>query len=364
MGKKILVINPGSTSTKLAVYEDQEKLVQENIEHDAFELSVYEKLTDQVPFRTQAIDKFLEQNNIDVKDLSAIIGRGGLVAGLKGGGYIVNDDLKEALSNDKYSSPHASNLGGLIAKDYANKAAKVIGQEIPAYIYDAVTGGELSEVASVTGFKEITRTSACHLLNSHAMSVKYAQSIGKTYEDLNLIVAHLGGGISVSAHTKGKLTDSIGDDDFHFSPERSGATSLLKLINLFYKEGMDKNTMKKKIRGAGGMFAHLGTSDCRKVEEMIENGDSYAKLVYEAQALQVAKSIGALSVVQKGKTDAIILTGGIAHSKMITSMIKEYVESIAEVVVLAGENEMEALAFGALRLLSGKEIPHIYNLPA
>ncbi|MDD6920183.1 MAG: butyrate kinase [Eubacteriales bacterium] len=363
MSKKILVINPGSTSTKLAIYEDQTKIVQENFVHESSKIAEFKNLIDQVPFRTAIIDEFLNSNNISLQSLSAVVGRGGLVVGLKGGGYTVNDDLATALSSDKYSSPHASNLGGLIARSYAEKVSEITGNTIPSYIYDAVTGGELSEVASITGFKEITRTSACHLLNSHAMSVKYAQSIGKTYNDLQLIVAHLGGGISISAHTNGKLTDSIGDDEFHFSPERSGNTSLLKVLDLIYNNNISKAELKKMIRGSGGMFAHLGTNSCIEIEKMIEGGDKYAKLIYEAQAQQVAKSIGGLSVVQKGQTDAIILTGGIAHSKMLTSMITDYVNSIAKVVVLPGENEMEALAFGALRLINNEETPHTYKLP-
>lgn len=357
MSQKLLIINPGSTSTKLAVFDGQTKLVQENIEHDAAQIAKFDKIAEQVPFRTSVILDFLSKNNINVNDLSAVVGRGGILFGLNAGGYVVNDDLVTALGDENLSSPHASNMGGMLAKEFANQA------NIPAYIYDAVTGGELPEVATVTGFPEVIRSSTSHLLNSHAMAVKYAKSIGRKYSDLNLIIAHIGGGVSVSAHSKGKLIDSVGDDEGHFSPERSGTIPQLSLIELCYSNEYTKDEMKKKIRGKGGMYAHLGTSDCRKIEEMIENGDKHAKLVYEAEALQIAKSIGLLSVTEKGKTDAIILTGGVAHSKMLTEKIEEYVSFIAPVVVLPGENEMEALAFGGLRILNGEEEAHVYHLP-
>lgn len=356
MSKVILVINPGSTSTKLAIYKDKEKFVQENFEHDASEIAKIQSIPDQVPYRMSVIDEFLKNNDVNATSLDAIVGRGGMVAGIKGKGYKVNEDLKTALSDEAYSSPHASNLGGLLAKAYADTL------NIPAYIYDAVTGGELPEIATLTGFKEITRTSACHLLNSHAMAVKYAESIGKKYEELNLIVAHLGGGCSVSAHRQGIMVDSVGDDDLHFSPERAGSTSLFKFMKLCFEEGATPAGIKKKIRGQGGMMSHLGTSDCREVEEMANNGNAKAKLVLQSFAMQIAKSISTMAVSLKGEVDAIILTGGVAYSKNITSDISQYVSFISDVAVLPGENEMEALAYGALRLLDGEEEPHIFEL--
>ncbi len=357
MSKKLLIINPGSTSTKLAIYEDQNKLFQENIEHDANQIGKFESISDQIPFRMEVIKNFMDTKGIKLEELSAVVGRGGLVSGLHAGGYIVNDDLATALGDEKYSSPHASNMGGMLAKTFSDKL------DIPAYIYDAVTGGDLDEASTVTGFPEITRSSACHLLNSHAMAIKYAKSIGKSYKDLNLLIAHLGGGVSVSAHSYGKLIDSVGDDEGHFSPERSGTVPQLKLIDLCYSGEFSIADMKKKIRGKGGMYAHLGTSDCRKIEDMIKGGDSHAELIYRAQALQISKSIGLLSVTEKGNIDAIILTGGVANSQMLTDMIKEYVGFIAPVEIFPGENEMEALAFGGLRLLNGEEQTLTYKLP-
>lgn len=303
------------------------------------------------------IRDFMARNSIQEKDLSAVMGRGGLVFGLKTGGYEVNDDLCEALVNDRLSQPHASNLGGLLARELARPLG------IPAYIYDAVTGGELTEVAKITGIRDIERRSFCHVLNSRAMAIRYAQENGLDYNKLNLIVAHLGGGISASVHAQGRIIDSIGDDDGQFSPERSGSVPSLELIRLCFSGDYTKADMVKKVRGKGGLFAHLGTSDCRVIEKMIKDGDQHADLVFQAQAYQIAKGIGLLSIVLKGKCDAIILTGGVARSQMLTDRIKEYVSFIAPVAVLPGENEMEALALGGLRLLSGEETARQYAIP-
>ncbi len=357
MGYKQLIINPGSTSTKLALYEDKEKIVQENVEHDATQMQQFDSIADQIPFRMGIIRDFMARNSIQEKDLSAVMGRGGLVFGLKTGGYEVNDDLCEALVNDRLSQPHASNLGGLLARELARPLG------IPAYIYDAVTGGELTEVAKITGIRDIERRSFCHVLNSRAMAIRYAQENGLDYNKLNLIVAHLGGGISASVHAQGRIIDSIGDDDGQFSPERSGSVPSLELIRLCFSGDYTKADMVKKVRGKGGLFAHLGTSDCRVIEKMIKDGDQHADLVFQAQAYQIAKGIGLLSIVLKGKCDAIILTGGVARSQMLTDRIKEYVSFIAPVAVLPGENEMEALALGGLRLLSGEETARQYAIP-
>ena len=357
MGYKQLIINPGSTSTKLALYEDKEKVVQENAEHDAAQMQQFDSIADQIPFRMGIIRDFMARNSIQEKDLSAVMGRGGLVFGLKTGGYEVNDDLCEALVNDRLSQPHASNLGGLLARELARPLG------IPAYIYDAVTGGELTEVAKITGIRDIERRSFCHVLNSRAMAIRYAQENGLDYNKLNLIVAHLGGGISASVHAQGRIIDSIGDDDGQFSPERSGSVPSLELIRLCFSGDYTKADMVKKVRGKGGLFAHLGTSDCRVIEKMIKDGDQHADLVFQAQAYQIAKGIGLLSIVLKGKCDAIILTGGVARSQMLTDRIKEYVSFIAPVAVLPGENEMEALALGGLRLLSGEETARQYAIP-
>lgn len=357
MGFQQLIINPGSTSTKLALYDGKERVVQENIEHRPEELQGYARIPDQLPFRMEVIRGFMARNGIDGKKLSAVMGRGGLVLGLKTGGYLVDDALYTALSDNRYSQPHASNLGGLLAKTLGDSFG------VPAYIYDAVTSGELPEVAQITGIPDIRRRSFCHVLNSRAMAIRYAREHGVRYESLRLIVAHLGGGISASVHVGGKIVDSMGDDDGQFSPERSGSVPSLELIRLCFSGDYTRSEMEKKVRGKGGMYAHLGTSDCREIERRIAEGDRHADLIFQAQAYQIAKAIGLLSIVLKGKCDAIILTGGLAHSQMLTDRITEYVGFIAPVCVMPGENEMEALAQGGLRLLTGEEAPRRYVLP-
>ena len=352
-----LIINPGSTSTKLALYRDEEKLLQESIDHKPEDLHQYERVADQVPYRLGLIRDFMERNNIHGEELAAVMGRGGLVFGLKTGGYRVDDGLCEALVSDELSQMHASNLGGLLARAIADQYG------IPAYIYDAVTSGELNEIAGITGIPEVPRSSFCHVLNSRAMAIRYAREHGRRYEDLNLIVAHLGGGTSASVHNHGKIVDSVGDDDGQFSPERSGTVPMLGMVDLCYSGKFTKAEMKKKIRGKGGMYAHLGTSDCRLIEKRIAEGDKHADLIFQAQAYQIAKTIGLLSIVLKGQCDAIILTGGLAHSKMLTDRITEYVQFIAPVCVLPGENEMDALAQGGLRILTGAEQASIYHKP-
>jgi len=352
-----LIINPGSTSTKLALYRDEEKLVQEDVTHDSADLAKYKDIVDQVPMRMAFIQDFLTRHNVDPKELSCVMGRGGLLPGLKAGGYQMNEDLKIALGGD-LSSPHASNIGGILAYEIA----KPLG--IPSYIYDAVTSAELPHLARITGTPNVYRNSFCHALNSRAQAIRYAsQLVGKEYRDLRLLVAHLGGGISLSAHVGGRIVETIGDDEGPFSPERAGSIPALELIKMCFSGKYTAADMKKMMRGKGGMMAYLGTSDARVIEKMIAEGDEKAKEIYEAQAYQVAKGIGLLSATMKGKVDAIILTGGMAYSKMLTGWISEYVSYIAPVVVLPGENEMEALAFGGLRLLKGEEMPNTYRLP-
>lgn len=352
---KLLIINPGSTSTKLALYDGAEKLVQESLDHDAAELQQYHTIAEQVPMRLSVIRSFMERNGIDEKELAAVIGRGGLVFGLRTGGYIVDDELCRALVDDELSQPHASNLGGLLARELAQPLG------IPAYIYDAVTSGELTDIAKITGYAEIERQSFCHVLNSRAMAIRYAKQQGRNYRDLNLIVVHMGGGVSASVHKHGEIVDSVGDDDGQFSPERAGCAPALSMIKLCYSGKYTYEEMRRKIRGRGGMYAHLGVSDCRVIEQMIKDGDEHAALILDAQAYQIAKTIGLLSIVLKGDCDAIILTGGLAYSELLTSKIKDYVGFIAPVCVLAGETEMEALALGGVRMLTGEEQPNVYH---
>ncbi len=349
MSKKVLAINPGSTSTKVAVFEDDRVLFTENVTHTDSELSQFKKVADEFEMRKQRILSILEEKNFDVKELDGVVGRGGLLNNIQAGGYLVNENLKTRLSSPE-TQEHASNLGGLISEAIASPLG------IPAFIYDAVGADELEPIAKITGFKEITRHSLCHVLNTKAMVRKYAESIGKKNTEINALVAHLGGGISISAHKKGRIVDVVTADGGPFSPERSGSVPLNYLLNMCFSGEFTKAEIKKKIAGNGGMKAHLGTSDCREIEKMIADGNEEAKKIYEAQAYQIAKGIGELAPVFKGDIDVIIITGGIAYSKMLTSMVIDYVQFLGKVEVLPGENELESLAAGAVRILNGEEI--------
>ncbi len=349
---KILAVNPGSTSTKIGLFEDNEVIFRESIEHDATNLEKYASIYEQTDFRKQAVLDTLAKYGINATELSAVVGRGGLLPPVKSGGYVVNDAML-TLINSGSLPEHASNLGAVIA----DAVAKPLG--IPSYIYDAVSADELLPVAAVTGLPEITRHSFCHVLNSRAMARRFAESQGKKYEDMQLLVAHLGGGISTSAHKGGKIVDSQSDDNGPFAPERAGSIPLLTVIEMCYSGEYTEKEMKKKIRGGGGLKALLGTPDCRKIEKMIADGDEKAELIYRAQAYQIAKGISILAVALD-HIDAIILTGGIAHSKMLTDMVTGYVKFLAPVHVMAGEFELEALAAGALRLLKGEEQASVF----
>lgn len=348
MSYKILAINPGSTSTKIAYYEDKIKIFSEGIDHDCKELEKFDKISDQFEFRKNLILDVLKEQDININNLSAVVGRGGLIVPLKAGGYLVTEDMKEKIISGDVI-PHASNLGALIA----DAIAKPLG--ISSYIYDAVSADEMDDFAKITGIPEIRRESLCHVLNSKAMARKVAEKLKKSYEECNFIVAHLGGGISISAHKKGRICDLIADDSGTFSPERAGSVPLVQMVDFCYSGEYSKKEMQKKVRGNGGLKALLGTSDTREVQAMIQQGDKKAKEIYYAMAYNITKGIGQLSVTLKGNIDGIILTGGVAYSKILTDWIEEYVSFLGKVYILPGENELEALAFGALRILKGEE---------
>lgn len=356
MSIRQLIINPGSTSTKLAVYEDEKETAGESVAHAPEELAACGGLYEQISFRLEAIRRFLDRQNLSVSDFDDIMCRGGMVWGIGTGGYRVNDELVTALSHEEYASPHASDLGGILGKMLGDEAG------IDAYIYDAVTGASLPKVAQITGFPEIIRRSSCHVLNMHAMAERFAQDQGVAYDSLRLIIAHMGGGVSLCAIENGQIVDSIGDDDGPFSPERSGFTQILPIVKLCYSGNYTYEEMKSMIRGNGGLKAYLGTSDAREIEKMIADGNKEAALLYRAQAYQISKGIGELSIVHKGKCDGVILTGGLAYSGMLTAMIEEYAGFIAPVHIYPGEHEMQALALGGLRIMTGKEKSREFHL--
>lgn len=350
----ILTINPGSTSTKIGVFENETELFSAAVEHQNGDLAGFETVNQQFNFRKNTVMQILAAHDFDTKRLATVVGRGGLLPPIQSGGYLVNEAMKKLILGGGLSE-HASNLGALLA----DAIAAPLG--IPAFIYDGVSADEMEEIARVTGFPEISRQSYCHVLNTKAMGRKYAQALGKNYADLNLVIAHLGGGISISAHRKGRIIDVVSDDSGPFSPERSGSIPLFAFVDLIYDRRYEKKELQKKIRGNGGLKAHLGTRDCREIERRIQDGDEMAKRIYAAQAYQIAKGIGAMATVLKGAIDAIILTGGMAHSEKMTNMIKPYIRFMAPVQCMPGEIEMEALALGGLRLLRGEEQPHVFE---
>lgn len=346
----ILAINPGSTSTKIAVYEDENPVLIETIRHSTEELSKYSNIIDQLDFRTYSILDTLQSKNIRISKFDAVVGRGGLIKPVEGGTYVVNDAMINDLKNG-VQGEHASNLGGIIARSIADK------YDIPVFIVDPVVVDELDDIARITGIPEIKRASKFHALNQKAVARRLSKDIGRKYENINLIIAHLGGGISVGAHKHGRIVD-VNDainGDGPFSPERAGELPALDVVNMCFSGKYTCEEMKKMINGKGGMTAHLGTNDVREVVERINGGDKYAKLVFEAMAYKVAKEIGAMASVLKGDVNAIGITGGIAYSEEFVKLIKDRINFIAPVYIYPGEEEMLALAQGALRVLKGEE---------
>lgn len=350
----ILAINPGSTSTKIGVFCADQVIFSETIEHTDAKLSSYSHVFDQYEYRLQLILEALHSAGIDLQDLDAVVGRGGLLKPLTGGTYLVNElmlrDLQQAERGE-----HASNLGGIIASAIADQ----IG--VPAFIVDPVSVDELEPVARVTGHPELMRVSMSHALNTKAVAHSYASSLGKKYEELRLIVAHLGSGISVSAHLCGKMIDvNDSKQEGAFAPDRCGTLPTQSLVKMCFSGKYSEKEILAVLFGKGGIYAHLGTKDMREVESSATAGDSKATLLLAAMPYQIAKDIGARATVLSGKVDAIILTGGIAYSKLIVDRIIERVEFIAPVVVMPGEEELPALVAGATRVLKGEERARIY----
>ncbi|KDR95438.1 butyrate kinase [Peptoclostridium litorale DSM 5388] len=345
---KILAINPGSTSTKIALFENEKELYKKTLDHSNEEIAPFERITDQYEMRYNAIMNILKEIDFDVRELSVVVGRGGLLPPVKSGAYSVNDVMIKRLV-EKPLLEHASNLGAIIA----NEIAKPLG--IGAYIYDSVAVDELEDIARISGMAAIKRSSFSHALNMRAVGIKVAGELGKYYSDMNMVIAHLGGGISIGMHKSGRLVDIVSDDEGPFSPERSGRVPCKKLMDMCFSGDYDKKAVGKMMRGNGGLAGYLGTNSALEVEKRIAEGDEQARLVYEAMAYQVAKGIGELATVVDGQVDAVVITGGIAHSKMMTDWISKRVQFIAPVVVSPGENELEALANGALRVIKGEE---------
>ena len=348
--RKLLIINPGSTSTKIGVFEDEKEILDETLRHSSEEIGKYDTVVDQKDFRKEVILDVLKSKGIDIKGFDAIVGRGGLLKPIEGGTYAVNEEMLDDIKKAERGE-HASNLGAMIA----DEMAKEIGAK--SFIVDPVVVDELSDVARISGVPELPRTSIFHALNQKAVAKRYAKEKNKAYEDCNIIVVHMGGGVSVGAHTNGRIVDvnNALDGDGAFSPERSGGVPAGALIKMCFSGKYTEAEVKKKITGQGGLVAYLDTNDMRDVLKASAEGDEKSKLIYDAFIYQVSKDVGAMATVLKGNVEAIILTGGIAYSDVVVNSIKERVSFIAPLVVYGGEDEMLALAQGALRVLNGEE---------
>ncbi|MCQ2536001.1 MAG: butyrate kinase [Lachnospiraceae bacterium] len=350
MAIKSLIINPGSTSTKIGVFEDENLLFEETLRHSTEEIAQYATIFDQKDFRKNIIVDLLNEKNFDIATLDMVVGRGGMLKPIPGGTYEVTDAVAKDLEIG-VSGQHASNLGGILAKEIGEQIGK------PAYIVDPVVVDELCDVARVSGVPELPRTSIFHALNQKAVAKRYAKEVGKPYEELRLIVVHMGGGVSVGAHEDGKVVDVFNalDGDGAFSPERAGAVPSGALIKMCFSGKYSEAEVYKKIVGNGGFNALLGTNDMRNVNKMVDEGNKDAKLYRDAFIFQVAKDIGSMGAVLKGKVDQIILTGGIAYNAVVTDALKEHCEFIAPVTVYPGEDELLALVQGGMRVLTGEE---------
>lgn len=354
MSYKILIINPGSTSTKIGVYEDETQLMEETLRHSTEEIAQYDTIYDQKDFRKKVIIDVLKDKGIQLNDIDVVVGRGGMLKPMPSGTYATTPELLEDLKIG-VQGQHASNLGGILAHEIAADI------NVPSYIVDPTVVDELQDVARLSGHPEMPRVSVFHALNQKAVAKKYAKETGKAYETLNLIVVHMGGGVSVGAHKNGKVVDVANalDGDGPFSPERAGGLPSGALMKLCFSGKYTQAEVGKMINGNGGFNAYVGTNDMRDLVKMAET-DEKAKLVMDAFHYQLVKEIGAMAVVLGGKVDQIILTGGIAYNAITQETMKNAVEWIAPVTVYPGEDELLALAQGALRVMNGEEEAKVY----
>lgn len=353
--ERILAINPGATSTKIAVFDSETVIFEKNIEHHGQELAEFDRIVEQYDYRLRLILVTLAGQNIAVDSIDSVVGRGGLLKPLQGGTYRVNPSMLEDLKAAKRGE-HASNLGALLAQGIAD----IYG--VPAYIVDPVSVDEMNDEARISGMPDLPRVSMSHALNSKSVAKKVAEEKGIPYDEMNLVVVHLGTGISVSAHHKGRMIDvNNAQEEGPFSPDRCGTVPARSLVKLCYSGKFTENEMLKKISGSGGIYSYLGTKDIREVDRMVSEGNDLAERVLKALPYQVGKEIGAMATVLKGNVDYIILTGGMAYSQGIVEAIKERVRYIAPIIVVPGEKELESLSAGVLRVMRQKEAPRQYE---
>lgn len=355
MSAEVLAINPGSTSTKIAWFRGGERIWQETVNHDPAEISAFEKVADQYEFRKKTIEDAAASHGSDLDSLSAVVGRGGLLDPIPGGTYRVDEDLINDLRRGK-PWEHASNLGGIIAEAIAEP------REIPSFIVDPVAVDEMEDISRITGLPEFSKRSLGHALNIKATVRRAAADLEKAWNEIDVIVAHLGGGITVCPHRQGRMIDLNNANEFGpFSPERAGGLPAGDLARLCYSGDYNMLDLRKRLVGNGGLKAYLGTSDMREVSALVRSGDEKASIVYRAMALQISREIGACAAALSGRVDAILLTGGVAHDSPFVELVVSRVQWIAPVLIYPGEDEMRALAEGALRVLSGEEKPLIYK---
>ncbi len=349
MTYKILAINPGSTSTKISLFDGDQEVVSKKIMHEADDLDKYDKVIDQKDYRAGLIKDALTESNYKVEDLSAIVGRGGLLRPIPSGTYKVNDKMVEDLTSGR--ADHASNLGAMLALELSQIA------KCEAFIVDPVVVDEFIPLARYTGSKHLERQSIFHALNHKSVARKVAAKLGKKYEECNFVVAHLGGGISVGSHLQGKVIDNNNalDGEGPFSPERTGTLPAGQWLELITSGKFEKKELKKLIKGKGGFLSLLDTADAFLIERKVKEGDPKFTEVQQAMCYQIAKDIGAYATTLCGKVDRIIITGGLAHNPQIVEQIQMRTEWIAPLEIIAGENEMEALGLGAKRVLDGEE---------
>ena len=354
---KVLVVNPGSTSTKMAVYEDESPILLRNISHSAEELAPYGNIIEQQDFRRELVLNELRLADIPI-EFDAVIGRGGLVKPISGGVYEINQCMLDDTLHGCVMHSHACNLGCLIAHE--------IAQAIPgcrSFIADPGVVDELSPMARISGSPLMPRIAIWHALNQRAIARRYARGIGKEYEDLNLIICHLGGGISVAAHEHGRAIDTNNalDGEGPFSPERAGSLPAVDLIRLCFSGKYNERQLLKRIAGKAGLNAHLGTNDMREILRRIQQGDKHAELIVDAMIYHISKCIAAEGAVLCGNIDAILITGGMAHSDYLISRLRKRIGFLAPVYIFPGEDEMEALALNALDVLRGKRQAKVYE---
>lgn len=353
--ERVLVINPGATSTKFAVFDGETVVLKQTVEHHGDDLQSFGCVYDQYQYRLDLIREALAAAKIPLASLQAVVGRGGLLKPLTGGTYMVNELMVDDMKNAERGE-HASNLGSVMAFRLARELS------IPAFIVDPVSVDELEPEARISGTPDLERVSMSHALNMKAVARKVAASLNKKYEDVNFVVAHLGTGVTLSAHRKGKMVEICdGKEEGPFAPDRCGGLPASQLVKLCYSGKYTYNELRKNLFGSGGFYAYLGTKDLRQVEKMAAEGHEKAALLLKAFTYQIAKEIGAMATVLEGKVDRIVITGGIAYSQSIVEAIKRRVDFIAPVVVMAGEEELESLAAGALRVLRGEEQPLTYR---